>query len=56
MFLFLFLILDLYVLIPAIIAQVFNGTAELATPIETLNKEAKAEIETHPVVAEAEIK
>ena len=35
MFLFLFLILDLYFLIPAIIAQAFNPTAELAMPIET---------------------
>ena len=56
MFLYLFLILDLYFLIPAIIAQVFKTNAELAMPIETLTKEAKAEIETHPVIAEAEIK
>ena len=38
------------------IAQFFNLIAELVTSIETPSKEAKAEIEIHPVIAEAKIK
>ena len=45
----LFLIIDLYFLIPAVTAQIFNTTAELAIPIGIPIKEAKSEIETHPV-------
>ena len=54
-FLFFFLIIDLYFLIPAVIAQIFNLTGELVIPIETkeATKEAKAEMETHPVIVEA---
>ena len=48
-FFFFFLIIDLYFLIAAVIAQIFNPTAELAIPIETPTKEAKTEIEIHPV-------
>ena len=40
-FFFFFLIIDLYFLSPAIIAQIFNPTAD---PIEMLTKEAKVEI------------
>ena len=40
-----FLIIDLYLLIVAVIAQIFNPTAELVMPIEITNKEVKAEIE-----------
>ena len=57
-FLFFFfssLIIDLYFFILAAIAQTFNSTAELAVPIRIPTKEAKAEIETHPVTAEAKI-
>ena len=43
----LFLIIDLYLLIPAIIEQTFNPTAEFAIP-----NEKKVEIETHPVMLE----
>ena len=40
-----FLITDLCFLIPAVITEVFNPTAELATPAGIPTKEAKAEIE-----------
>ena len=49
MLLFLFLFIDLYFSIPAVIAQIFNPIAELVTPIGTPTKEAKAEMETHPL-------
>ena len=52
LFLF-FLIIDLYFLIPAVIAKNFNPTAELVIPIGIPTKEAKVKIETHPVTAEA---
>ena len=41
-------------LIIATIAQIFNPIVELVILIEIL-KEAKAEIETHPVIAETKI-
>ena len=44
-FFFFFLIIDLYFLIPAVIAQTFNHIAELIIPIRILSKEAIAEIE-----------
>ena len=44
-FFFFFLIIDLYFLIPAVIAQIFNPIAELIIPIRKLSKEAIAEIE-----------
>ena len=53
---FYFLIIDLYVLIFAAIAQLFNPTTELAIPIRKPNKEAKAGIEIHPLIAETEIR
>ena len=48
MFLF-FLIIDLYFLISAIIAQIFNTFVELVIPIGIPTKEAKAKLQTHPV-------
>ena len=42
-----FLIIDSYVLIPAVITQIFNPIAELAVPTGIPTKEAKAEIEAH---------
>ena len=54
-FLYFFLIIDLYFLIPAVIAQIFNSTAELAIPTGIPTNKAKAEIETHPVTVEAKI-
>ena len=50
-----FLIVDLYFLIPAVIAQIFNPIAELVIPIEIPSKEAKTEIEIHLVAAEAKM-
>ena len=53
---FFFLIIDLYFLIPAAIAQIFNPIAELVIPIGIPKKEAKAEIEIHLVIAEVKIR
>ena len=41
-----------FTLISAVIAQIFNPIAELLTLIGILIKEAKAEIEKHPVIVE----
>ena len=54
--LFFFLIIDLYLLIPAVLAQTFNLIAELAISIGIPTKEAKAETEIHLVTAEAKIR
>ena len=55
-FFFFFLIIGFYFLIPAIIAQVFNVTVELAISIGIPIKEAKVEIEVHPAIVEAKIR
>ena len=55
-FFFFFLIIDLYFLIPAAIAENFNSAAELTIPIEMPRKESKAEIEIHAVIVEAKIR
>ena len=52
-FFFFFLIIDLYFLIPTVIAQIFNPIEELVIPVGIPTKEAKAEIETHPVIVQA---
>ena len=52
-FFFLFLTFDLSFLIPAVIAQTVNPTAEFSMPTGIPTKEATAEIKTHPVTAEA---
>ena len=44
-----------YFLIPAFIAKIFNPVAELLIPIRIPTKEAKAEIETNPVIVEITI-
>ena len=36
--------------------QIFNPSAELVIPIKIPTKEAKAEIETHPVIVEPKIR
>ena len=51
-----FLIIDLYLLVAAVIAQIFNPTAELVMPKGITNKEVKAEIEIHSVITEAKIR
>ena len=55
-FFFFFLIIDLYSLLPAVTAKIFNPIPELVIPIVIPTKEAKAEIEIHPVTAEAKIR
>ena len=44
-----FLIIDLSILIPEIVAQIFNPITELVISIRVPIKEAKAENETNPV-------
>ena len=55
-FFFLFLIIELYFLIPAVIAQIFNTIAELVIPIGIPGKDAKEENELHAVNVEAKIR
>ena len=50
------LYIDLYVLIRAVIKQIFNPIAELVIPIGIPSKEAKAEFIIYPVVVEAKIR
>ena len=50
-----FIIIDLYCLIAAVITQMFNPTVELVIPTGIPTKEAKAEMETHPVIVNIEI-
>ena len=52
---FFFLIVDLYILIPAVITQNFNPIAELVIPIGIPTKEANSETETHSVTVEINI-
>ena len=52
---FFFLIIDLYFLIPAVIAQIFIVAGELVIPTGIPNKETKAEMEILPVTVKAEI-
>ena len=55
-FFFFFLIIDLYCLIPPVIAQTFHHIGEHVIPIGIPIKEAKLEIEIHPVTVEAKIR
>ena len=52
---FFFVIIGLYFLIPAVITKIFIVAAKLAIPTGISTEEAKAEIETHSVIEEAEI-
>ena len=54
-FFFFFSSIDSYFLIPAVIAQIFNPILELVIPIGIPINEAKAEMETHPLIVEAKI-
>ena len=47
-----FLITDLYFLIPTVITQIFNPIVQLVIPIGIPTKEAKIEMEAHPVIVE----
>ena len=49
---FFFLVIDLYFLIPVVVAQIFHPIAELAIPIEMPIKEEKAENQIDPVIVE----
>ena len=49
------LITDVYFLIPAVITQMSNPIVELAIAIRMPTTEAKAEMETHPVIVEITI-
>ena len=51
-----FLIIDLHFLIPGVTRQIFNPIAELVIPIGIPTKEAKAEIQIHPVIVEPKIR
>ena len=51
-----FLIVDLYFLILAAVAQIFNPITELVIPIGIPSKEAKTEIEIYQVIVEAKIR
>ena len=53
---FVFLIIELYFLIPAGNAQFFNPIPELVISIGTPNKESKAEIEIDPIIVKAKIR
>ena len=55
-FLFFFLVIGLHCLIPAAIIQILNPIAEPVIPMGIPSKEAKAVIDTHPVITEAKIK
>ena len=55
MLFFFFLIINLYYLIPAIITQIFNSTAELIILTGIPTKEAKAAMEMYPVTVEIKI-
>ena len=50
------LIIDLYFLAPAIIAQTFNPIAELVITIEIPAKKTNGDIESHLVIAETIIR
>ena len=50
-----FFIINLYLLIPAAISQIFIPTAELVIQTGRQTNEANAEIETEPVIVETEI-
>ena len=47
-----FFMIELYFLIPAVIAQLFNPTAELVMSTAMASNEVNSEIETHPLIAE----
>ena len=50
-----FFLINLYLFIPVDITQIFNPIVEFAIPIGIPNKNAKAEMETHPVIVEIKI-
>ena len=55
-FFFFSLVIDLYSLISAVIEQIVNPFVKLVIRIGIPSKEAKVEIEIHPVTTEARIR
>ena len=55
-FSFFFFVIDVHFSIPVVIAQSFIVAAELAIPTVISTKEAKADVEIHPVTVEAKIR
>ena len=55
MLLFLFLVIELYFLVSAVITQIFNPIAEIAILIRISIKIAKTEMKTHQVIIESQI-
>ena len=55
-FLFFFLVIDLFFLTPAVIAQISNPTSQLALPTGIPTNDSNANIETHPLTAEMKIR
>ena len=51
-----FSIIDLYFLIPVVNPRIFNPTAALATAIRIPTNKAKEKTETHPLMAQTEIR
>ena len=51
-----FLVIDLYFSILTVVVQTFNPIAELVIPIGIPSKEAKAEMEIHPITVETKIR
>ena len=51
-----FLVIDLYFVIPAAIAQIFDPISKLVISIEIPSKEAKPETEIHAATTEAKIR
>ena len=54
-FFFSLLIIDLYFLIPAVVAQIFYPTAEQVMLTRISTKKGKTEMEIHPVTAETKV-
>ena len=53
---FFFLIIDLYFLVPAAIAQTYSPFATVAIPTGIPRKKAKPEIKIHPLNVEAKVR
>ena len=53
---FFFLVIDLNLLIPAVIAHIINPITELVTRTGIPTKEEKADMETHSVIIEPKIR
>ena len=49
-FFFFFLTIDLYFLVPAIVAEILNAIAELVIPLGIPIKEVKTEVQINPVI------